>query len=108
MKEEAAICKIAKSESKMSVYSQRCAVIGSQFGIWKLTREPDKSDTIPISLYFDEDAPDYPSVELRTEFKGTETWTGRGELRLPDFKQFVIFLQSMMFPTATMPTHTED
>ena len=96
--EESAICKIAKSESKISVYGQRYAVIGSQFGIWRLKREPDKNDMIPISLYFDEDAPSNYETELRKESKGTETWTGEGELKLPDFWRFVVFLQSMMFP----------
>ena len=30
------------------------------------------------------------------EKKGEETWTGEGELLLPDFSKFVIFLQSMI------------
>jgi len=98
--EESTVCKIAKSESKISVYSQRRAVIGSQFGTWKLKREPpDDDDAIPIELYFDTDAPNNPETELRKEFKGTETWTGEGELILPDFQCFVTFLQSMMFPS---------
>ena len=96
--EESSICKIAKSESKISVFSQRHAVVGSQFGIWKLRREPDREDMIPISLYFDEDGPNDPDTETGVEFKGAEKWTGEGELKLPDFGNFVAFLQSMIFP----------
>jgi hypothetical protein len=104
--EESLICKIAKSESKISVYGQRHAVIGSQFGIWKLNREPIKDDLIPIGLYFDEDGPYNPEIEIGKESKGTETWTGEGVLKIPDFKNFVIFLQSMMFPTIVTSENT--
>jgi len=97
--EESTICKIAKSETKISVFSQRHAVVGSQFGIWKLKREPDKDDMIPISLFFDEDGPNDTDTEIGKEFKGTEKWTGEGELKIPDFGNFVAFLQSMMFST---------
>jgi len=97
--EESLICKIAKSESKISVFGQRQAVIGSQFGIWKLKREPDRDDMIPISLYFDVDASNDPATPIGEEFIGMEIWTGEGDLRIPDFKYFVAFLQSMMFPT---------
>ncbi|MDR0515959.1 MAG: SIR2 family protein [Fibromonadaceae bacterium] len=96
--EESSICKIAKSESKISVYSQRHAVIGSQFGFWKLKREPSKNDLIPIGSYFDEDGPNDPNSEIGKESKGTESWTGEGELKIPDFGHFVAFLQQMMFP----------
>jgi hypothetical protein len=95
--EESAICKIAKSETKISVFSQRHAVVGSQFGIWKQKREPNGDDWIPISSYFDEDAPNDPNTEIGKELKGSEEWTGEGELKISDFGNFVTFLQSMMF-----------
>ena len=106
--EETRICKIAKAETKLSIFGQRHAVIGSQFGIWKLEREPDKNDMIPISLYFDEDGPSNSELEIGKESKGTEIWTGEGELRIPDFSYFVSFLQSMMFPTNVVSMYADE
>ncbi|NKB32147.1 MAG: hypothetical protein GKR91_03525 [Pseudomonadales bacterium] len=89
------LTKLAKENKKLSVYGCRHAVIGGQYGSWKLKREPDKDDTINIIHYFDEDAPCNP-IEEKKERKGDEIWTGEGELFLPDFTKFVIFLQSMV------------
>ena len=106
--EESPICKIAKLESKISVFSQRHAVIGSQFGTWKLKRELDRDDPVPIYLFFDEDGPNDPDAEIGKEFKGREKWTGEGELKISDFKYFVSFLQSMMFPTNVVSIHANE
>jgi hypothetical protein len=97
--EIAPLAKLAKEDSKISVFGCRQAVIGGQFGNWKLKREPDKDDMIRISLYFDEDAPNNPDEEIGKELKGEEQWTGEGELKIPDFKCFVEFLQDMIFST---------
>ncbi|MCK5156810.1 MAG: SIR2 family protein, partial [Spirochaetales bacterium] len=89
------LTKLAKANKKLSVYGCRNAVIGGQYGHWKLKREPDKDDTINIHLYYDEDFYDLEN-ELKKEKKGEEDWSGEGELFLPDFLKFVIFLQSMI------------
>ena len=86
---------IAKETKKMSVYGRRSAVIGGVWGEWRLKAEPDKSDTININLYFDEDAPE-PVSEVNKGDKGAEVWSGQGRFLLPDFTAFVRFLVSMI------------
>ena len=82
LKEDLFLTKLAKTNSKLSVYGCKNAVIGCQYGKWKLNTEPDDSDKKNISLYFNEDP-------------GTgKAWTGEGELILPDFCKFVNFLSS--------------
>lgn len=95
--EDSMLAKLAIGNSKMSVFGCRNSVIGCQYGQWKLKREPDKEDTININLYFDEDAPNSPFEEKNKEEKGEEKWTGEGNLKIPDFKCFVDFLQSMIY-----------
>lgn len=95
--EETMLAKLAKENSKMSIFGCRSAVIGCQYGKWRLKREPDKEDTININLYFDEDAPNNPYEVINNEAKGEEKWTGEGELKITDFKCFVDFIQSMIF-----------
>ena len=89
------LAQIAKSNGKLSVYAKKSAVIGCQYGIWKLKREPSKDDTISLNLYFDEDAPEMNS-QLNEEKKGEEKWTGTGKLIITDFSKLVKFLQSMI------------
>lgn len=83
--EDSVISKIAKTNSKISVYGIRSGVIGRKFGNWKLRKEPSKDDTPIVNSYFDEDAPITDSV-----------WTGNGNFILPDFCKFVSFLNSMI------------
>ena len=90
------LAKLAKENSKLSIFGCRNAVIGSQYGTWKLKKEPDIEDTIKVSNYFDEDGPSYEDDELNIEKKGNEKWTGEGELKLVDFKSFTYFLKSMI------------
>lgn len=93
-KGDCALAKMAISNSKISVFASRSAVIGGVFGKWKLKREPDKDDSINIDKYFDEDACSDVSDEKGKEL--TQTWTGEGELIIPDFAKFVAFLKSMI------------
>jgi hypothetical protein len=95
--EDSDLSKLAKANRKLSVYGCRNAVIGGHFGEWKLKQEPDIDDTINVNLYFDEDGFSNLDDEIGQEKKGAETWTGKGELLLPDFSRFVAFLQSMIF-----------
>lgn len=94
---ESKLAQIAQSNSRISVFACRSAVIGGHYGEWKLKREPDKEDTINVNFYFDEDAPLNEDVPLKIEQMGNEEWSGRGELILPDFAKFVMFLQSMIY-----------
>jgi len=95
--EDSNLSKIAKSNGKLSIFGCRTAIIGGQFGKWKLKREPDKSDAISIDSYFDSDAPvDSKLTVGDSEKTGEEIWTGEGELILPRFEKFVNFLQSMI------------
>ncbi len=91
------LSQLAKSNNKLSVFGCKNAIIGCQYGEWRLKREPDKDDTININLYFDESFLANPNADIKVETTGGEVWTGEGELILPDFKKFVDFLQSMIF-----------
>lgn len=97
--EDSNLAKLAKANGKMSIFGCRSAIIGCQYGRWKLKREPDKDDTLNVNLYFDEDGPSNTADPTMVEKKGEENWTGEGELKLPDFVKFVTFLQSMILQT---------
>jgi hypothetical protein len=94
--ENSELVKLVKTNRKISIYGCRNAVIGCQYGKWKLKREPDEEDTIKVNLYFDEDAPIDIDDSKNEEKMGEEFWTGEGELVLPDFSKFVAFLQSVI------------
>jgi len=93
--ENSHLANIAKSNSKLSIYAGRSALIGCQYGKWKLRREPEKDDMININLYFENDTA-IGCSEIGKNFKGNEVWTGEGEFILPDFVKFVAFLNSMI------------
>lgn len=78
---------------KMSVYGLRHAVIGGKFGEWRLRDEPETTQSILISQYFDEDAAT-PSGEVG-ERKGDESWEGTGRFLLPDFRKLTDFLNDL-------------
>lgn len=93
---ESSVAKLGIENSKISLYGSRSAVIGCQFGEWVLKSEPTKEDTINVNLYFDEDAPENPNIEMNTETVGGEIWTGKGEFILPDFGKLTEFLNKMI------------
>lgn len=94
--EQSNISRIGLDNPKISIYASRNAVIGCNFGEWSLKSEPSKEDSVNIDLYFDEDAAIDPKDEKKTETKGEEVWTGKGEFILPDFEKLVKFLNSMV------------
>lgn len=94
--EKSKITKIGLDNSKISIYASRNAIIGCNYGDWTLKTEPSKEDSVNIDLYFDEDAAVDPKDEKKTEAKGNEIWTGRGEFILSDFSKLVRFLNSMV------------
>lgn len=58
--------------------------------------EPSKDDTINLNLFFDEDGHTNLDEELKSEKKGDEIWSGKGEFILPDFGKLSLFLNSMI------------
>ncbi len=87
---------MAKKCRKISVLSNRGAVIGGKYGIWKLKREPDNDATIDLNTYFDEDAANDTEIPLHKENQGNETWTGQGDFIITDFGKFTSFLLNMI------------
>ncbi len=96
IKEKSKLVKLGLENSKISLYGSRNSVIGSNFGDWVLKSEPSKEDTININLFFNEDGPTNTLEEIGKELIGEEIWTGKGEFILPDFKNLVTFLNSMI------------
>lgn len=96
LNQDSKLAKIGMDNPKISIYGGRSAVIGCNFGEWTLKSEPSKEDSVNIDLYFDEDAAIDPKEEKKTEVKGEEVWTGKGEFILPDFSNLVRFLNSMV------------
>ena len=94
LNDEHPLCKFANTNSKISVYGMRNAVIGGKYGEWKLKNQPDKDDTVQVNLYFDEYFDD--TKELGVHDVGTAHWSGKGEFILPDFKSLIGFLTSVM------------
>lgn len=92
--ENSNLYKIASCNTKISVYGFQSAVIGGKLGEWEFKNIPDKEDLIRLDLYFDSNGHD-DEKELNIEKKGTEKWNG-GEFYLPNFKNLVRFLSSMM------------
>lgn len=77
------IVDLASSNSKISIYGGRSAVIGCNFGKWALKTPPDKKEE--TDFYFNSD---------KEEEEGK--WIGTGEFILPDFNNLVTFLNSMV------------
>ncbi|MGP1458344.1 MAG: SIR2 family protein [Treponema sp.] len=92
--EDSALAKLAKENSKISVFATRYAVIGGKYGQWRLQRIPDKEDSINIDTYFDEDA--HTDQEDKYKIEIEQKWMGTGELILPNFEKFVKFLSAMI------------
>ncbi|WP_437373202.1 SIR2 family protein [Maribacter litoralis] len=90
------VSKIGLDNPKVSIYASRSAVIGCNYGEWKLKSEPSTDDTVNLNLYFDEDGAIDPIQDKNKEVKGEEVWTGKGEFILPDFGKLVKFLNSMV------------
>ena len=93
---ESSVSKIGLDNPKVSIYASSSAVIGCNYGEWKLKSEPSTDDTVNLNLYFDEDAAVDPIQDMKKESKGDEVWTGKGEFILPDFGKLVKFLNSMV------------
>lgn len=79
---ESKLSELAKSNSKISVYGGRNAIIGCNFGEWAIKAIPNTEDE--TDLYFNLDKME------------SDKWTGKGEFLLPNFSSLVTFLNSMV------------
>ncbi|WP_026707098.1 SIR2 family protein [Flavobacterium frigidarium] len=96
IKLDSKVAKIGFENTKISIYASRKSVIGGKLGDWALKSEPSKDDTINLNLFFDEDGYTNLDEELKSEKKGDEIWSGKGEFILPDFGKLSLFLNSMI------------
>lgn len=92
---ECSLASIAKRNSKISIYGNRSAIIGCNYGEWKLRTKPSEEDIAEISSFFDIEA-DEKSNSIDKEQHDSETWTGNGEFILTDFSKLVSFLNRMI------------
>jgi len=79
--DDSKITKIGKENPKISLYGSNSAVIGCNFGEWKIKTVLEKDEN--LNLYF----------ELTDK---DDIWLGNGEFLLPDFKNLVTFLNSIV------------
>ena len=86
LKKDSHIANLGIVQPKLSIYGKNNAVIGGEFGNWKLKTEPASDDSIILSLYFDEDA-----------IESDKAWTGKGDFKLQDFANFVKFLKYLNY-----------
>lgn len=95
LKEDSFLTRLALENSQLSVYGCRTGIIGSQFGKWKLKEK--KSDFNSNSdNYFEEDEPHATGLQSEAGETTKNIWTGEGELKLVDFRNFTLFLQNMI------------
>jgi len=87
--------KLASRNRKISVLATRAAIIGGQYGEWKIRPDIAPDDPLSPASYFKEDI-EYekdPETGVPTE---KQIKTCRGELLLPSFVSFVELLKSMI------------
>jgi len=87
--------KLASRNRKISVLATRAAIIGGQYGEWKIRPDIDPDDPLNPSSYFKEDVTYEINPETQ-EQTGIQVKTGKGELLLPSFVSFVELLKSMI------------
>lgn len=92
--ENDSLYKFARTNSKVSVYAMRSAIIGGKHGEWQLKNEPTSDDMVLINLYYDEDLE--IDSEIGQENTGNEIWNGMGEFILPGFVKLVGFLTDVL------------
>lgn len=87
--------KLASRNRKISVLATRSAIIGGQYGEWKIRPDIDPNDPLSPASYFKEDI-DLEKDPKTGELTGRQIKTCRGELLLPSFVSFVELLKSMI------------
>lgn len=87
--------KLASRYRKISVLATRTAIIGGQYGEWKIRQDINQHDALSPESYFEEEITYEIDVETG-EQTDRKVRTGKGELLLPDFVSFVNLLKSMI------------
>jgi len=89
------IGKIASQNRKISVLATRAAIIGGQYGEWRIKPDITHDDPLGPASYFNVDTEDEENPETG-ELAKKQTKACRGELLLPNFVSFVKLLKSMI------------
>lgn len=89
------IGKLASRNRKISVLSTKSAIIGGQYGEWKIRSDIDHNDSFSPASYFKEDIEDEKDPETGNP-TGKQIKTRRGELLLPNFVSFIELLKNMI------------
>lgn len=87
--------KLASRNRKISVLATRAAIIGGQYGKWKIRPDISTDDPLSPSSYFKEDIAHVVTPETG-ERPTTQARTGEGEFLLPSFVSFVELLKNMI------------
>jgi hypothetical protein len=93
--EDSIVGKIASCNRKISVLATRAAIMGGQFGEWKIKPDIDTDDLFSPIAYFREDVSHTKEPETGEQID-EQIKTGKGELLLPNFVSFVELLKSMI------------
>ena len=92
---DCSVGKLASQNRKISVLATRAAIIGGQYGEWKIKPDIDHDDPLSQTAYFKVDTKGDKKPEAG-ELTEKQTETCRGELLLPDFVSFVQLLKNMI------------
>lgn len=92
--EDSAICKLAKNQTRLSIYGKRNAVIGGKYGEWKLKSVPADDEIELLDVYFKRDLIDV------LDAKGAKIGTKPGllgDFMLVGFVELVNFLSDLNY-----------
>lgn len=87
--------KLSSRNRKISVLATRAAIIGGQYGEWKIRPDIASDDPLSPASYFNEDIEYQKDLETGEQTK-IQIKTCKGELLLPSFVSFVSLLRSMI------------
>jgi hypothetical protein len=89
--------KLASQNRKISVLATRAAIIGGQYGEWKIKLDIDHDNPLSPASYFKEDIVVVDEKDPKTGASiEKQIKTCMGELLLPNFVSFVELLKSMI------------
>lgn len=87
--------KLASQNRKISVLATKTAIIGGQYGEWKIRQDINQNDVLNPESYYEEEITYKTNIE-NGEQTSRKVRTGKGELLLPNFVSFVNLLKSMI------------
>lgn len=93
---ETTLGRLASRNRKISVLATRSAIVGGQYGEWKIRQDIDKDESLSPASYFKKDI-DYEKDPISGELTDVQIKNiCIGELLLPHFVSFVDLLKSMI------------